>query len=50
LTILLTPPIALIVSVVGWIRGGHRAAAITGVVISALIILVFFVGLPLLCR
>jgi hypothetical protein len=43
---------ALIVSIIGWIRGGHRAAAICGVVISAMIILVFFVGLSLLslCR
>jgi hypothetical protein len=42
----------LIVSIIAWIRGGNRAAAIAGVVISALVILVFFVGLSLLslCR
>jgi hypothetical protein len=40
------------VSISGWVRGGNRAAAIAGVVISALVILAFFVGLSLLslCR
>jgi hypothetical protein len=40
------------VSISGWVRGGNRAAAVAGVVISTLEILVFFIGLSLLslCR
>ena len=50
--ILLTPPIALIVSVVAWLRNMNRIAAMAGTVISGLIILLFFFGLLMssLCR
>ena len=51
LAILLTPPIALIVSVIAWFRNANRLAAIAGTVISGLIILLFFFGLLMsLCR
>jgi hypothetical protein len=43
---------ALILSIVAWIRGANRFAAIAGTVISSLIILWFVFGmlLPSLCR
>jgi hypothetical protein len=46
------PPVALILSVMGWVRGENRATAIVGIVISALVLLVFWGGLSLLilCR
>jgi hypothetical protein len=52
LAILLTPPIALIVSIIAWIRNANRRAAIAGTVISGVIILLFFLGqlLSSLCR
>lgn len=39
-------------SITGWVRRDNRAAAMVGVAISGLMILVFFVGLSLLslCR
>jgi len=45
--LLLTPPAALIVSIVGLVRGGNRPASIAGIVISGLSMLLFF-GFPLL--
>ena len=47
-----TPPVALIVSIIAWIRKSNRRAAIAGTVISGGLILLFFLGtiLPALCR
>jgi hypothetical protein len=44
--------LALVVSVVAWVRKANRLAAIAGTVISGLLILMFVFGmvLPALCR
>ena len=48
----MTPPIALIVSIVAWFRNVNRFAAVAGMVISGFVVLLFVFGmlLPALCR
>ncbi|HEY9175744.1 MAG TPA: hypothetical protein VI136_25985 [Verrucomicrobiae bacterium] len=41
------PPVAFVLSLIGFLRGQNRTAAIGGMVISGLCVLCFF-GLPLL--
>ena len=47
LCLFLVPPVALIVSVIGLVRGPDRVAATIGLVLSGLCLLLF-VGFPLL--
>jgi len=51
LAILLTPPFALIVSLLAWHKNANRLAAIAGTVISGAILLLVCFGLLMsLCR
>jgi hypothetical protein len=52
LCLFLVPPVAFLISLIGLIRGTERAAAVAGLVLSGLSLVLLF-GLPLmmsLCR
>jgi hypothetical protein len=49
LCLLVVPPLALLVSLIGLVHGRSRVAAIVGMLLSGLCLVVFF-GMPLLIQ